>query len=73
LRSPRANYRAACLLLAVALALAVTAALDRMWLLVAGMLLVALGATLTRRDLRRRGVDWDGPASYRELRERNRS
>jgi predicted branched-subunit amino acid permease len=70
LRSPRARYRAACLLLAVALALAVVAALNSMWLLVAAMLVVALGAMLTRRDLRRRGVDWDGPASYRELRER---
>jgi hypothetical protein len=70
MRSPRANYRAASVLAAVAALLAVVALVAGMWLLLAAMCLLIAGTLLSCRNMRRRGIDWRGPTTYRELRAR---
>ncbi len=69
---PRTRYRLACILVPAAVIMAVVGALAGTWLVVAGMALVAVGTVFNLRAMRRRGIDWHGPTTYRELRERAR-
>jgi hypothetical protein len=69
---PRTNYRATVILLPLVGILAVVAVVTGNWLMVPAMLLVELSGALNLRAMRRRGIDWSGPATFRELRERQR-
>jgi hypothetical protein len=69
---PRTNYRATVILLAAAGILAVVGALTGNWLMVPAMLLVGLSGVLNLRAMHRRGINWSGPTTFRELRERQR-
>jgi hypothetical protein len=70
---PRTTYRLTCALVPAAVLMAVVGALSGTWLLVATMAIVAVGAVFNLRAMRRRGIDWHGPTTYRELRRRQRA
>jgi uncharacterized membrane protein YfcA len=69
---PRTSYRATVLLLPFAAILAVVGAVTGNWLETAAMLFVELSGVLNLRVMRKRGIDWSGPTTFRELRERQR-
>lgn len=60
------------ILLALAGMIAVVAAVTGNWLAAAAMLLLVLSGSINLRAMRRRGIDWSGPTTFRELRERQR-
>src|SRR4051794_39843483 len=65
---PRAAYRVAAVSVAVGAVLTVLAAFDGSWLLVLmGVLVVATGL-VNLLNARRRGITWEGPKTFRELR-----
>ncbi len=70
MKSPRTAYRVTTIVVPVALTAALLAVLTGTWLFAISMGLAAFGCIANRREMRRRGIDWDGPVSYRELRER---
>jgi uncharacterized membrane protein YfcA len=69
---PRTKDRATVILLPLAGIVAVVCAVTGNWLMVPAMLLLELSGVLNLRAMRRRGIDWSGPTTFRELRERQR-
>jgi hypothetical protein len=67
---PRTNYRATVIFLPLAGILAVVGAVTGNWLMVPAMLLLELSGVLNLRAMRRRGIDWSGRTTFRELRKR---
>jgi hypothetical protein len=66
---PRTKDRATVILLPLAGIVAVVGAVTGNWLETAAMVLVELNGVLSLRAMRRRGIDWNGPTTFRELRE----
>jgi len=65
---PRAAYRLSVVSIPVGIVLAVLTAFDGSWLLVPeGVLVGAVGA-VNLVNARRRGISWNGPKTFRELR-----
>jgi hypothetical protein len=73
MKSPRTAYRLASVLGPLAFAAALLAAIGGMWLFAAVMAISGVGMFVNRRAMRRRGIDWNGPTTYSELRRRQKA
>ncbi|HWK25601.1 MAG TPA: hypothetical protein VNS09_03510 [Solirubrobacter sp.] len=69
---PRIAYRLAVLMIPVAAALTIAAAVAGLWWVIPLGLLMGLNGVVNVRNARRRGAGWNGPATFRELRELER-
>jgi hypothetical protein len=67
---PRLAYRLTVCLLPLAAVMVILGLLDGAWLVVACGAIAAAGALVNLRAARRRGINWNGPKTFRELRER---
>jgi hypothetical protein len=70
---PRTGYRVVVIGGPILLLLCATALIEGSWLLAIVAALGCVNMLVQWRTLRARGVDWHGPATFRELRERERA
>jgi hypothetical protein len=66
---PRVAYRLSAVLAPLAALLTLLAALNGAWLPTACAAVACAGGLVNLREARRRGMSWNGPRTFRELRE----